>query len=286
MARLLTKRKTTKNQLIMFKKPVFFALFIVAVSTASFGQYQKVYFNDQSVEYEGLKIQISNIVALNFDVKFKFQIENTTGDFLYIDPSKFSFKINGKSYPSTDKAYFIAPYEKESKTIGVTSEGLGEVKEFIVAFDGLNNVVMSEAITGVEKFNLPPSSNDFVVDDFHLNLKSHKKESSKAYAKFDVQYKGDKVGFIFPNKVSVLMPDGISYATLNSKDKPVILLPGETSNFSANWSKMPGGRKNDMQLVLMKVELDKVFQEGEIKGLTPQTVEFKWNEALTIEKNK
>ena len=256
------------------------------LSSAVYGQYAKVYYADHKLETEELKVEISNIVATDVEVKFKLELANTTSEFLLFDASKCTFSINGKAYTPKDKFVIIDPYGKKSKTVGITGTGLGEVKEFEIELAGIQRVEMSEEQFATDVFTLPPSKNDFSTGPFFVALKNHKKETAAAFSKFDVQYKGKKIGFVFPAKITTTMPDGKDYANAEKKPDPILLFPGEDSKFSASWERMPGGRVNDMQLVEMKLNFGDVFREGTAVDLPAQKVAFTWDQALTIEKNK
>lgn len=251
-----------------------------------FGQYAKVYFADQKIETEEVKIDISNVIALPAEVKFKLEMENLTSDFLLFDASKCNFTVNGNTYSPKDKFFIIEPYAKKSKTMGIVAEGLGEVRQFAFEFNGLQRVVLTDEQFTVEGFTLPASKNSFVTGPFTVNLKNYKKETSATLSKYEVQYKGKDIGFVMPANISVTMPDGKDYANADKKPDPVLLFPGDTDKFMANWDRMPGGRVNDMQLVEMKLNFEGVFREGKTQDLEAQHATFEWDEALTIEKNK
>ena len=78
------------------------------------------------------------------------------------------------------------------------------------------------------------------------------------------------------------MPDGINYATTETKTDPVILSTGEDKTVSASWDRMPGGKTNDMQKVPMLVHFDGVFAEGVTEKIPGQTLRLNWDEAVTI----
>lgn len=255
-------------------------------SGSLFGQYAKVYYADQKLETEELKVEISNIVATDVEVKFKLEIENQTSEFLLFDASKCSFTINGATHTPKDKFVIIDPYGKKSKTIGIVGTGLGEVKQFEFELGGIQRIQLSDEQFSTDVFTLPPSKNDFVTGPFNVALKNHKKETAVTIAKFDVQYKGKNIGFVFPAKISTTMPDGKDYANGEKKMDPILLFPGDSDKFVAAWERMPGGRVNDMQLVEMKLNFGETFREGMPINLAPQKMAFTWDEALTVEKNK
>lgn len=250
-----------------------------------FAQYEKIYYADQKIETDEYKVEISNIVGMDAEIKFKLEIENTTSDFLLFDASKCSFTINGaKVSPKKDKFLIIEPYGKKSKTIGALGSGYAAVREFSFEMNGVQRVIMLDEKIEVAPFNLPPSANNFTAGAFKVDLKKHSKETALTAAKFDVQYNGKKIGFVIPANINVLMPDGNTYANADKGTDPILLFPGDADKFTATWERMPGGRVNDMQLVKMIVNFQDVFKEGEAKDLSLQTINFTWDEALTIGK--
>lgn len=252
--------------------------------TMSVTAQEKVYFPTQKQTTDFYKVEISNIVGRSNEVKFKLEIENTTSDYLLFDASKCMFEINGSKITPNDKFLVIEPYKKKSKTISALGSGLN-VHSFNFKLDGLQRIVYLDEIIKVDQFNLPPNTNDFVANKFEVSLKSFKKETNASSSKFDVQYKGEKIGFVFPSKITVSMPDGNEYANAKKAD-PILLFPGEKSSFNANWGRMPGGSINDMQKVQMKINFTDVFREGKAVNIPEQQFSFVWDEALTIEKNK
>ncbi len=265
-------------------KPYLFVLPAVLTSMLSFGQ-EKIYYANQKQTAENYSVEISNIVGLATEIKFKLEIENTSSEFLLFDASKCIFTINGATVTPKDKFIIIEPYKKKSKTIVALGSGYNNVRDFKFELNGVQRVVPTEEKFPVSAFTFPPSKNDFSTGDFYVELKGFKKETGATTSKFNVQYKGKKIGFVSPSKISVLMPDGKEYAN-GKKTDPILLFPGGTDSFSANWERMPGGSLNDMQKVEMNLNFTDVFTEAVTVDLSAQSFSFSWDEALTKEKNK
>lgn len=270
----------------MKQKITLIVAFMLLTVLATFGQsdelnFEKIIYQDVTIEADEYTVEISNVVSTTAEAKFKFKIINKTADFLLFDASKCKFEIAGTSYTPKDKFVIVDPYDSKSKTIAVTGAGLNKVKTYSFTLGGVQRVVPISEIKDVPAFKLPASKNDFSAGKFNAQLKNSKKESGATFVKFDVQYRGDKIGFIYPSKIDVLMPDGNNYANADSKGKTFLMFPGDSEKFSANWDKMPGGRMNDMQLVEMFINFNGVFAEGEARDLELKTVEVSWNEALT-----
>lgn len=245
-------------------------------------KFEKIMYRDIKLESVEYTVEISNCVSTATEAKFKFKIINKTADFLLFDASKCKFEIAGTSYTPKDKFVIIDPYDTKSKTISIIGTALNKVKSYNFTLAGVQRVIPLSEFKDVPPFKLPASKNDFSVEKFNIQLVNSRKESGATFVKFDVQYRGDKIGFIYPSKIDVLMPDGNNYANADSKGKTFLMFPGDSEKFSANWSKMPGGRENDMQMVEMLVNFNGVFAEGEARDLDVKTIEIIWDEALTI----
>ncbi len=243
----------------------------------------KIYYPNQSISGDNFTIEISNIVGLASEIKFKLEIDNKSNEYLLLDASRCIFTVNGEKVVPRDKFFIIEPYKKRSKTILALGKGYNKVREFSFELNGLQKITDINEIKGIEAFNLPPSSNDFNANDFKINLKNFSKETNETTSKYNVQYTGQKIGFVNPSKISVLMPDGNTYANAKKSDT-FILFPGESGSFSANWDRMPGGKVTDMQKVVMSINFNNVFSEGTASDLPSYNLDFKWDEALTKSK--
>jgi len=244
-------------------------------------KFEKVLFNDLKIEADEYTVEISNVVSTATEAKFKFKIINKTADFLLFDASKCSFKIGATELIPKDKFVIVDPYDSKSKTISVIGSDLNKYKSYTFNLSGVKRIVPLSVIEDVPAFKLPISKNDFSAGKFNVQLKNSKKESGATFVKFDIQYRGDKIGFINPSRVDVQMPDGNKYANADNRGKTFLMFPGDSEKFSANWDKMPGGRANDMQLVEMLINFTGVFAEGEARDLVVQAAEISWNETLT-----
>jgi len=248
--------------------------------------FAKVIYADQTISSDEYTVEISNVVSTAAEAKFKFKITNKTADFLLFDASKCVVEIDGNKLIPKDKFIIVDPYDNKSKTISVTGSGLNKATAYSFKLNGVQRVMPIETPIIAPQFKLPVSNNDFTAGKFSAQLKNHKKESSATFVKFDVQYKGDKIGFIMPSKIDVTMPDGNNYANKDSKGKTFLVFPGDNEKFTAQWDKMPGGRLNDMQLVEMLINFNGVFSEGEAKNLSEQSVTLTWSEEQTKAANK
>lgn len=260
-------------------------MFLLVGNTMVFGQ-EKIYYPDQELNTDTYLVKFSNIVGLESEIKFKIDIENKTENFLLFDATKCEFNFNGTTVKADSKLIIIPPYKSKSKTLGGSGSALNQIKEFGFKLDGIQEVELTDEKFVADQFILPPSKNDFKTGAFFIALKSLKKESGYTGVKYEVQYKGDKIGFVYPSKISVTMPDGNDYANGDKNSDPIMLFRGDKDKFTPSWDKMPGGRMNDMQLVEMKINFDGVFREGVKVDIPSKSFKYTWDRALTIAKNQ
>ncbi|WP_343606336.1 hypothetical protein [Fluviicola sp.] len=249
----------------------------------TYGQYEKVYYNDTTFETESYKVEIDNIVALPKEVKFRMSITNKTNDWVLYNSDESKFEIGGKSLDTKDKFILIAPHDSKKKVMRAVGANLNEARSFNFVCEGFYKVVLKEAVATPE-FRLPASSNEFVAGNFKITLANSLKETGRTDVKFKVTYNGEGLAFISPAKVAVKMPDGNLYATTRSKADVFAMKKGETETFQASWDRMEGGSKMDMQLVEMLIHFEGVFQESTQTKMDRAVIPLRWNDALTIGK--
>jgi hypothetical protein len=250
------------------------------ISIATYAQYENVYFKDVQFENENVKVEFTDIVALPKEVKFKMTIINKTNNYLIYDSNESSFVIPDKTVTSSEKNLLIEPLKTKKRVMRATGDALNSVRNFKYICEGFSSISLQDPAK-VERFRLPASVNEFSAGNFKVNLVASSKETQKTSVKFAITYIGDNLGFVFPSKVSAVMPDGTSYATANADEDALIMKKGESENMTLNWTRMPGGKVNDMQLVEMFLTFEGVFAEGVSKKINGGSVEVTWDEALT-----
>ncbi|MDR0801329.1 hypothetical protein [Fluviicola sp.] len=251
----------------------------------TYGQYEKVYYNDTTFETESYKVEIDNIVALPKEVKFRMSVTNKTSDWVLYNPNESKFEIGGESLDTKDKFILIPPYDSKKKVLRAVGVNLNNARSFNFVCEGFYKVTLKEAVATPE-FRLPASSNELVVGNFKIILANSLKETRRTIVKFNITYNGEGLAFISPAKISVKMPDGNLYATTRSKADVFAIKKGETESTSASWDRMEGGTKMDMQLVEMLIHFEGVFQESTQTKIDKTVIPLYWNDALTIGKGK
>ncbi|MCD6010406.1 MAG: hypothetical protein K0Q79_268 [Flavipsychrobacter sp.] len=248
--------------------------------------YTKMFYKDVKAGHQDLTITIDNAVANEGESKFKLKIANNTADYILFKISESKFVINGKEIEVSEKALLISPNEHGSRVVNIKGAGYNSVKSYEYILDGLYKVPADAKGIATPDFMLPASRNDFKTGPFTCKLEKVKKESAVTNARFECTYNGSKIGFIFPSKVAVKMPDEREYANEKSKASEIMLERGKDDYFTLTWSRMEGGSKMDMQKVDMLIKWNDAFTEITPDKLPSKKLEVTWDEALTNEKGK
>lgn len=261
---------------------------VVLTSAFVLGQkatYEKIFYKNVSFENDVVKVEIDNIVSLEKETKFRMSITNKTNSYLIYNSEESNFDVPGQDVRAKDKSLLIEPNSTKKKVFRAFGNGLNAIEQFKFSCEGFYVIHMQNPLEAPE-FRLPASSNKFTAGNFESTLSKSSKSTAKTDVKFNVTYKGDQYGFIFPSLISVRMPDGNNYATTKSKDDVIILKKGESDSYTASWDRMPGGRVNDMQLVEMFILFTGVFVEGTTERVAGQSLLMEMDDAMTQGKNK
>lgn len=254
-------------------------------------QYTKLYYQDTKAENDDITITVDNAVSTEGETKLKLKIANKTNDYIIYKPEESTFVINGKEAKPKEKWLIISPNESDFRVVNLKGAQYNKVKNYSFVVAGLYKVVLNTKGVAAPDFKLPPAQNDFSAGSFNCSLKKLSKETDKTEAKFSCAYKGDKIGFVFPSKPSVKMPDGNEYASkvssgLLSKSGPIILMKGEEDTFTLGWDRMQGGKSMDMQKVEMNVKWNDTFVEGTTQKMKSETIQLEFDEATSNAKGK
>ncbi len=247
--------------------------------------YKKIFYIDTKAENSDLVISIDNAVSTEGETKFKLKITNKTNDYIIYKPEESTFTIEGKEIKPNEKILIISPNESDFRVINLKG-AYNTLKNYSFVVGGLYKASSNSGTVQAPDFKLPPSQNDFRVSGFNCGLVNLSKASDKTDVKFRCSYNGDKVGFIYPSRAAVRMPDGNDYANAKAKAKPIMLMKGEDDSFVLSWERMPGGRANDMQIVNMIVKWNDTFSESSLEKMNSEKVELQFDEALSNAKGK
>ncbi|MGZ4056461.1 MAG: hypothetical protein ACXVPM_16230 [Bacteroidia bacterium] len=264
---------------------------LCTVSAQKEVKYEKLYYKNSTVETNELTISVDNAVSTAGETKFKLKITNKTADYILFKPEESKFIINGKEMKPSEKSKMIKPNDSDFLIVNLKGVGYNAVKNYTFEVGGLYKLSTSGKVIDAPDFKLPASTNDFKAGSYNCTLSSLTKESDKTDAKFTCAYTGDKVGIIFPSKISVKMPDGNDYAAVKpsgllAKPGPFILNKGESVDFTAHWDRMQGGKAMDMQKVEMTIKFNGTFTEISPEKLKNETLNFEFDQATSDAKGK
>jgi len=247
--------------------------------------YKKIFYKEQTIENNDIKISISDAVSTPAGVKFRLRIYNKTNEYIIYKPSESIFKIGGKDHNPQEEWMVIRPNDDDSKVIDLKGPDYMVAENFNFAMEGLYKFSTSAKGVSAPDFKLPASKNDFKAGGFDVGLVKVKQETARTDATFSVQYAGDKVGIFEPNKVAMKMPDGKEYANYHSDKKPVIFAKGKDTKITVAWKDIPTS-SGDMQKVEMLILWRDAFKEITPDKMMAQTLTIMFDEEMTKAKNK
>ena len=266
------------------KKVLALAL-IVTLAGSAFGQkkkkYDKIYYNEVTKEMGPVTITISNAVATDAYIKFKFRVKNNTGDYILMKTDDIIFKANGKEIKNTEKDLFIGPNDDDFKVIDMKGGDL-RVENFSVEVKGLSRVPAKSKSEDAENFKLPVARNEFDAGPFHVLQVKNEKKTDLVAVKFTTTYNGSKVGIVNPGEASLLTPKGTEFANMGTKGqrKPFLLRKGQEDNFTLYWKDIPVSN-GDMQFANIEVIWNDAFMEATPEEIPPVTIDVAMDPGLT-----
>ncbi len=249
-------------------------------------KYAKIFYKDLKMETNDIVIIVDNAVSTAGETKFKLKIMNKTNDYLILKPEECKFIVNGKEEKPQEKWLVISPNESDFRVVNLKGAGYNAIKNYQFVLDGLYRVDANSKGIPTPDFKLPASQNDFKTGPFANTVNKVSKETDKTEVKFNVTYTGDKIGFVFPSKVSVKMPDGNVFANAKSKSDALMLIKGESDTYKLKWERMEGGKMMDMQKVDMLIQWNDAFAEVTPVKMKSETIEMLFDEVMSNEKGK
>lgn len=262
------------------------ALFVACTMNAAVAQtYKKIFYKDQTIESNDLKISIEDAVATVTGIKFKMRIYNKTNMYIVYKPSESIFKLGGKNFNPNEKWLVIRPNDDDWKVIDLKGPDYLVAENFNFVMEGLYKFSVDAKGVACPDFILPPSSNDFKAGGFDVSHVKNKKTTARTDATFKAKYVGDKIGIFEPNKVAMKMADGKEYANYHSNKKPIIFAKGEDDDFTVAWKDIPN-TSGDMQKDQMTIIWRDAFKEITPDKMLPQTLNMMFDEETTKLKNK
>jgi hypothetical protein len=190
----------------------------------------------------------------------------------------------------SEKWVIIEPNESNFKIINLKGANYNGVKNYSFALEGLYKASASSKGIPTPDYKLPVAKNDFTTGNFNVSLNKLVKESDGTHLKLNITYIGDKVGLVFPSKVSVMMPNGKEYASVKKglfqRKDPMVFKKGQTEAVTLNWDRMAGGSDMDMQKVDMNVKFNAMFTESDLEKLKGEKLSLEFDEDTSNAKRK
>ncbi len=217
------------------------------------------------------------------------QITNHTSDYLYFMGGETKFIYAHGEYSPKGSLLSkinltIDPKGTDSKTLKVSGDNRFHVESLKLELNGFYRVSTKGKTISAPDFQLPASKNAFTAGDCECTLEKSKQTTKETAAQFECKYKGDKVMFIDPSKLSVKLRDGQEFANNNKKDKGSVLMPGDDIKFTAIFN-IPG-KIADMQFTVMNIVWNDTFMESSKVPVKVGAAEFVYDDGMTILKNK
>jgi hypothetical protein len=262
-----------------------FLSILLFINVASAQNYKKIFYRDQVIENNDVKIMVIDAVAGPSGVKFKVRIFNKTNDYIVYKPSESIFRLGGKTFNPDEEWLIIRPNDEDSQVINLKGPNYMLAENFDFVLEGMYKFSTDVKGVNAPDFKLPAAKNDFKAGGFDVVLVKEKKTTAATDAGFKVKYVGDKIGVFEPNKVNMKMADGKEYANYFSNKKPVIFSKGKEVNIGVAWKNIPAS-SGDMQKEEMTILWKDAFKEITPDKMLPLSLTVMFDEEVTRTKNK
>jgi hypothetical protein len=264
---------------------------VAFITTESFAQkkddskYTNYFKDPETVEGKQIVLEMRDGVSRFDFLKFRTKFTNNTNDFILVNPSKFTVKVNGVSVHPREKTFILDPNESNGKTIDVKEGASFATDEFDVQLAGFERIPVDGEVERMPDFQLPASTNVIKSGNFEINLKNLKQETDETWARFEIKYKGDGYGIIDASRISVKTESGQQFANDDRKSNTILLEKGESKTVNAIFH-IPV-KVVDMQFATLLVQWGESMVETKaVPFELEETVTFVLDEMLTNEKNK
>lgn len=241
-------------------------------------KYDKVVYQEKTLEYDDMTIYIVDGVATDGYIKFKIRIKNKTADYLMLKGSEVSIEVNGEKYSNPDeKDLTIAPNDIESKVIDIKGSNFRN-KEFSLVLNGVYKIPIDGKKYDDGIFKLPVSQNSVDMGPFKLTQLKNEKKTDVTLVQFEVSYNGNEAGIVLANNTVLKMPNDAEFANMKRVRKDIVLTKGQTEKFMVGWENIHVSN-GDMQFVDMQLLFKNVFIESPLRKMVPVTVPMQFDEA-------
>lgn len=119
------------------KKTLLFLFALTFSGLFAINKDEKIKYQDTAVKVEDMRIRTNDAVSTDAYIKAKFIFENKNDYFVFLDPNKSFYFINGVKYYNKDRELVIPPNGKKSKVLDVKGRGLN-VPAVSLVIEGLS----------------------------------------------------------------------------------------------------------------------------------------------------
>lgn len=253
-------------------------LLALSISSSFYSQnkikYEKVYFEDNSIETSTGKFSLTNVVSQSDFIKGRVKVHNYTDKAIVIKPEECLYTTPVGEMASKDKWMVIAPRQQEAKTIDIKGDNL-KTTETTLKINGLY-VCNQVEINVAKNMNLPPEK-DLTIGNFKLELEGWDQDGKETMIKYNVRYVGDKIGMFNPSKVILRSPSGSEFK--NQKDKEKIYAFNKKEDYVIGFLFMGDSKKDNV------LDWKEAFTEGIPEKAEGLSINVKMDEPKTKEKN-
>lgn len=237
-------------------------------------KYETVFFDDNSVENNNAKFDLTDGLSEKEFIKAKLKVTNYTGKALVIKPEECTFSSPKGDIASKDKWLVVAPRQTESKVIDVKGEDI-KTKNTTLKINGFYICNTSETINAAD-MPLPPQK-ELSIGNFKLELDGWDRDGKEIMIKYVVKYMGDKIGMFTPGKVILKSPEGGEYKNQKEKDKTFAFKKKE--DFLVGFLYLSDSKKDNI------LQWKDAFSEANTEKLENVSIDLKMDLAKTKDKN-
>jgi hypothetical protein len=239
------------------------AIFLIGLTASAQTAYKakhRFIYSNTSGTTGGITVEVIDAIGELTLCKFRMKVTNKTGDYLFVDPSRFRYVMGDAVARFKEKPFVVRPFDSESKTLDAYGASTYQHESPMLDFaDGLQSAPGKGRAAQIEDFPLPAAKNVVSGGPFTVNLNQLDKKTDKTWTRFTVQYTGSAVGIVDQSRIAVKLPDGQAFANEISKSKTVLLEAGGTDEFNVI-ARIPA-KVADMQFTTLTVAWNDAFTE-------------------------
>ncbi len=203
-------------------------LFLFAVSfTGLFGlnKDEKIKYQDTAVKVEDMRIRTNDAVSTDGYIKAKLIFENKNDYFVFLDPDKSFYFINGVKYYNKERELVIPPNGKKAKVLDVKGRGLN-IPVLSLVIEGLSRtgnerMVGVPDLTAARKQIVSSGNVEVMVIDYDFDA------AKRCHIKMKVTNTGNDI-LIVNAGVIELSDEGNTLNNIGKRSNSIMLRKGQS----------------------------------------------------------